>query len=435
MLTPILALAITVILVQVARRVAPAVGLVDSPCARKSHHGDIPLVGGVAIFGALFAFMAFGGMFAEHAAFFAAATLLVTVGVLDDVQGIAPPVRLVVQGTAMLTIAVGGGVYIADLGAIIPALGTLHLGWMAIPFTVFAGVGIINAFNLADGVDGLCGTLTLVALVGLGIAAGLAGNSAELPLILALSGGILGFLIFNVRFPQRRQASVFLGDAGSYLLGLSVLYLLMRLSQGPDRAIQPVTALWFCLLPLLDTIGVMLRRLRRGHSPLHPDREHIHHVFLLANFSVTATWIGLALVAIAGVAIGLLGVVAGIPESVMFVGFLFLSIAYYAMFTRVWKALTFLSRSINRRAMAKMDRRMGIDRRQQYEVYYVDGIPKDRRSGDDRRQSDKDRRNNEDELESTVAGGDQDLEDQPKPADKAARISSDPVTGNSAAYH
>ncbi|NIO40383.1 MAG: undecaprenyl/decaprenyl-phosphate alpha-N-acetylglucosaminyl 1-phosphate transferase, partial [Burkholderiales bacterium] len=97
----------------------------------------------------------------------------------------------------------------------------------------------------------------LVALVGLGIAAGVAGHTSDLALILTLVGGLVGFLIFNVRLPQRRQASVFLGDAGSYLLGLSVMYLAVKMSQGPERAIQPVTALWFCMLPLLDTIGVM----------------------------------------------------------------------------------------------------------------------------------------------------------------------------------
>lgn len=434
MLTPIVALAITVILVQVARRFAPAVGLIDSPTARKSHQGDIPLVGGIAIFGSLIAVMFLGGLFTDHWAFFAAASLLVAVGVFDDVYGVSPPVRMAVQATAILLIATLGNVYLADLGAIIPAVGTLSLGWMAIPFTVFAGVGAINAFNLSDGVDGLCGTLTLVALVGLGVAAGVAGNSSELALILSLVGGLVGFLIFNVRLSQRRHASIFLGDAGSYLLGLSVMYLAVRMSQGPDRAIQPVTALWFCMLPLLDTIGVMLRRLRRGHSPLHPDREHIHHVFLLAKFSVTATWVGLALVATIGTAFGLLGLFAGIPESIMFASFLVLSVAYYGMFTRVWKALTFLSRSINRRAMAKMDRRMGVDRRQRDEVYYVDGIPKERRSGVDRRRTGKDRRNGKDPATATVV----DLEQGRSGSStdkKAARIRTEPATGDSTAYH
>lgn len=435
MLTPMVALAITVILVQVARRVAPAVGLIDSPTARKSHEGDVPLVGGISIFGAMLALSLFGGLFEQHAAFFAAASLIVVVGVLDDVIGISPPVRLAVQAAAMLTIATAGGVYLADLGAIVPATGTLYLGWMAIPFTVFAGVGAINAFNLSDGVDGLCGTLSLVALVGLGIAAALAGSASELPLILALIGGILGFLIFNVRLPKHRRASIFLGDAGSYLLGLSVLYFAIRLSQGPDRAIQPVTALWFCMLPLLDTIGVMLRRLRRGHSPLNPDREHIHHIFLLANFSVTATWIGLALVASAGVGFGLLGILVGIPESIMFAGFLVLSVAYYGMFTRVWKALTFLSRSINRRTMAKMDRRMGIDRRQRDEIYYVDGIPKERRSGKDRRKSGSDRRNGEDPVSATFGDLTREIPDDSASTDKAARMSEGPAAGSKAALN
>ncbi len=250
-------------------------------------------------------------------------------------------------------------------------------------------------------------------------------------MILTLVGGLVGFLIFNVRLPQRRQASVFLGDAGSYLLGLSVMYLAVKMSQGPERAIQPVTALWFCMLPLLDTIGVMLRRLRRGHSPLDPDREHIHHVFLLAKFSVTATWVGLALVATIGSAFGLLGLFAGIPESVMFASFLVLSVAYYGMFTRVWKALTFLSRSINRRAMAKIDRRLGTDRRRRDEIYYVDGIPKERRSGIDRRKNGGDRRSGDGPVTAEIVELEQGRQES-RETDQAARISDAPATTNTA---
>jgi len=434
MLMPIVALAITIFLVQVARRVAPAVGLVDSPTARKSHNGDIPLVGGIAIFGSLIFAMAIGDLFADHWPFLAAAGLLVMVGVWDDVFGVSPPVRFVVQSLAVLLMATAGGVYLADLGEILPAIGVLSLGWMAIPFTVFAGVGGINAFNLSDGVDGLCGTLALVALTGLGIAAGVAGKTSELLLIVTLIGGIAGFLVFNVRLSPRRHASVFLGDAGSYLLGLSVMYIAIRLSQGPERAIQPVTALWFCMLPLLDTIGVLLRRLKRGHSPFNPDREHIHHVFLLAKFSVTATWIGLALVAVLGTVFGLLGVIAGIPESVMFAGFLIVSTAYYGMFTRVWKALTFLSRSINRRALAKLDRRVGTERRLRSEVYYVDGIPKERRSGEERRNNNGDRRNGEEDAGATIIELEQDQLEELE-TDRAACIGLDSATGNRALYN
>jgi UDP-GlcNAc:undecaprenyl-phosphate GlcNAc-1-phosphate transferase len=422
MLTTFLALAVTTILVEVARRLAPAVGLIDSPNERKAHEGDIPLVGGIAIFAGLLLVLAFKGMLAEHWAFFLAAGLLVATGMWDDVFGVSPHPRLLIQCLAVLIIAVPGRGYISDLGTILPAVGTMSLGWMAIPFTVFAGVGMINAFNMSDGVDGLCGTLTLVALTGLGIAAGMAGRESELVLILALAGGVIGFLMFNVRLPQRKQAMVFLGDAGSYLMGLSVIYLAMRLSQGQERAINPVTALWFCMLPLLDTVGMILRRIRRGKSPFSPDREHLHHVFLLANFSVTTTWLGLAAIATSGMIIGLFGLIAGIPESIMFALFLILGVLYYGMLLRTWKVLRFFSRSINRRKIARVDRRVGAERRKQDLGYFIDGVRVERRSGIDRRQANADRRTDEEYAASTFTGLTASNSSSQAP-DRAARIS------------
>jgi len=422
MLISVPALAVTALLVEVARRLAPAVGLIDSPDSRKSHQGDIPLVGGIAIFAALVLVLAFQGTLVEHWIFFVSAALLVVVGVWDDAFGISPVLRLTMQGAAVLFIATAGGTYVADLGNILPVIGTLGLGWIALPFTVFAGVGAINAFNMSDGVDGLCGTLTLVALAGLGIAAGLAGRESELALILTLVGGLVGFLFFNVRLPRRKQAKVFLGDAGSYLLGLAVFYLAIRLSQGPDRAIAPVTALWFCMLPLLDTVGMILRRIRRGISPFRPDREHIHHVFLLARFSVTTTWIGLALVATAGMVFGLVGSVSGVPESLMFAAFLVVGGLYYGMITRIWKALRFLRRSINRRVFEKFDRREWADRRQMNEVGTTQNVSGERRSGADRRQGNGDRRADEEVISATLADLAQN-QGARSPTDQGARVS------------
>ncbi len=264
---------------------------------------------------------------------------------------------------------------------------------MAIPFTVFAGVGIINAFNMSDGVDGLCGSLTLIALIGFGILAAVAGMQSEFALIAILTGSLIGFLFFNMRLPGRKQAAVFLGDAGSYLLGFSVLYAAIVLSQGEERAMTPVTALWFCMLPLFDTGGMILRRLKRGRSPFSPDREHIHHVFLLAKFSVGQTLAGLALIAFLGMLAGVVGNIAGVPESIMLLIFLIGAGLYYWMIMRAWKVMRFLSRSINRRQTVATDRRTGIDRRQKESVCYVNGVPVDRRSGVDRRGTGIDRRN------------------------------------------
>jgi len=406
--------------VEVARRLAPVIGLVDSPSERKSHNGDIPLVGGIAIFLGLAIMMAALDLFEQHWPFFVAAGLLVAIGIWDDVKGISPLLRLAFQACAILIITSSSNTYISDLGNILPAIGTVKLGWMAIPFTVFAGVGIINAFNMSDGVDGLCGTLTLVALTGLGIVAGLAGEQKEFLLTLALSGGLIGFLIFNVRVPGRKQAKAFLGDAGSYLLGLSVLYIAIRLSQGGNRAMPPVAALWFCMLPLIDTIGMILRRIRKGRSPFSPDREHLHHVFLLAKFSVTSTWVGLAAVATVGMVFGLSGALGGMSESLMLAAFLVVAVLYYGMIMRAWKLLRFLSRSINRRTEVKVDRRFESERRLRNEVFYIDGIPVERRSGMERRQVDGDRRI--DELPDNIAVIAQ-KQSADSPGSRAARLS------------
>ena len=402
-LIPLLTLSVTAIFVEVARRLAPAMGLIDSPNERKAHDGDIPLVGGIAIFAGLLLVLAFKGSLADHWAFCLAAGLLVATGIWDDRFGVSPHPRLLMQSLAVLIIAVPGKGYISDLGTILPILGNESLGWLPIPFPVFAGVGLINAYNMSDGVDGLCGTLTLVALTGLGIVAGMAGRESELMLILALAGGVIGFLMFNVRLPQRKQAMVFLGDAGSYLMGLSVIYLVMRLSQGQERAMTPVTGLWFCMLPILDTVGMILRRIRRGQSPFSADREHLHHVFLLANFSVTHTWLALTAVATSGMIIGLFGFIAGISESIMFALFLFLGVVYYAMLMRTWKVLRFLSRSINRRKMARVDRRVNEDRRKKDVGYFVNGVRVERRSGQERRQIDGGRRTDEEYAASTIS--------------------------------
>ena len=422
MLTWLLAMTLTAILVDVARRLAPAIGLVDTPNDRKSHQGEVPLVGGIAIFACLLLGAAFSGLLGEHWAFLVAASLIVAVGVWDDVYGVSPIIRLALQAGAVLFMGFFGHAFLSDLGNFLPGGGAFSLGVMAIPFTVFAGVGIINAFNMADGVDGLCGTLTLVALTGLGIMSALGGQQAELALILVLAGGLCGFLLFNVRVPGRTHAKVFLGDAGSYFLGVCVLYLTIRLSQGPDRAMAPVAALWFCMLPLLDAVGMILRRLKQGRSPFSPDREHIHHIFLLAKFSVTETWIGLAVVALIGMFVGLAGSMTGASELLMLAAFMGAAFLYYWMITRAWKVMRFLSRSINRRLAIMRDRRLGQDRRQRNEVCYIDGIPVQRRSGLDRRHTSDDRRHAEEFPTDNVAVLKQE-QNSDKPGSRAARVS------------
>ena len=165
---------------------------------------------------------------------------------------------------------------------------------------------------------------------------------------------------------------------------LVLFYVVVRLSQGPQAAIAPVTALWICAIPLLDTVAIMLRRMRKGRSPFVADREHLHHVFLLAGFTVRETVAIMAGLASLGAALGVWGDLAGVPDLAMFAGFLLLSALYYRVISRAWTVMRFLNRSISRRRRL-VDRRGGRDRRRRHDPAEVTRLGRDRRSGNDRR--------------------------------------------------
>ena len=364
-------LALTAIFLLFSRRVAPALGLIDTPSAHKTHEGEIPLVGGVAILFTLLVLPVAAESLREHLPFFIGGLILCSLGIFDDLRGIAPSIRLVVQALVIVLVGHFDGAFILDLGHIAPDGNLLTLGWFAIPFSVFAGVGLINAFNMSDGIDGLCGSLTLCALAGLGVV-GITNGNGEITLLIAcLIGGVGAFLFFNLRGSGRPSKRVFLGDAGTYLLGFCLLYIIVKLSQGPERAMTPVTALWFCVVPLLDSVAVMLRRMRNGRSPFAADREHLHHMFALSNFSLLSTLCWLSGAALLAITLSLAGLYAGISERLLMVAFLGVSAGYYVTATRVWKSRRFLGRRINRRIGADRRRRTapfsiakgGIERR------------------------------------------------------------------------
>ncbi len=355
----------------------------DRPSNRKKHTGNVPLVGGVAIFLSTVFVSALVGPPAGWPGLLAGAGLLLFVGVKDDLSRISPKVRLVFQALSLVIVAVWADATIDWIGYMGPGQTPFELGWLALPFTVFAGVGLVNSVNMSDGLDGLCGTLTLVALVALGVVAAVAGRVEELTLILILAGAVAGFLAYNFRFPGRSQGIVFLGDAGSYLLGIGLLYLLARLSAGPEPAMSPVTALWIMLVPLFDTVGMMLRRMKKGRSILAADREHIHHVFLLAKFTVSETVLIMGALGAIAAGIGIAGWYGAVPDVLMLSLFLLLAAGYYRLIMRAWKLMRFLSRSICRR-VGTADRRVR-ERRVRNDATVVQQIGHDRRSGLDRR--------------------------------------------------
>lgn len=360
------ALATTVLLILLLRPVAVATGLVDIPNERKSHRAPTPLVGGVAIFAGLtVAFMVAGHSALpvpgrEMVSFFGAGLLLVLVGVIDDFLELSPAVRFVAQILAALLMVFGAGVVLEDLGHMTWTGALLPLGVLSIPFTVFATVGVINALNMCDGLDGLSGSLALVSLGGLLLATALWGDPGQAAFLPLLGAAIVGFLVFNLRLPGRNQALVFMGDAGSMFLGFALTWYAVDLSQGSDASISPASALWFLMLPIFDSVAMMLRRILRGRSPFAPDREHLHHIFLLAGYTVNQTVAIMASLAAMGVLIGLASIQWQVPELLVSGGFLLLGLGYFWMITHAWKVMRFLHRSICRRR-GVADRRKGHD--------------------------------------------------------------------------
>jgi UDP-GlcNAc:undecaprenyl-phosphate/decaprenyl-phosphate GlcNAc-1-phosphate transferase len=341
------AVAAAVVTAASVRALASAAGrlqLIDRPGGRKNHQGEVPLVGGLAML-AGFLICAFWLMPPELApvAVLTAAVMLALVGAIDDRFSLSARVRFPFQIAAALVMVYGGGVAVHSLGDLL-SFGEIALGPWAVPFTVVGVVGAINAMNMADGMDGLAGGLALVAVIALAGFAWLGGLNAELSLLLILAGALVGFLFYNARTPWRSRAGVFMGDAGSMFLGFLLAWFMVRLTQGDTAPMTPVVALWIFALPLIDTLTVMSRRMLEGRSPFKPDRQHLHHILLLVGFSVPQA--GAIMLTVAGVlaAVGVLGTLFGVPDAVMFLGFLGLLVGYYWTVSHIWQILNTLQR-------------------------------------------------------------------------------------------
>ncbi len=371
----------TAALVLVLRPLAVSVGLVDLPGERKVHHGPVPLIGGLAIFvavSAVYLLPAITGVAipaADAVSFLLAGSLLVGVGLVDDFIELSATFRLVAQALAALLMIFGARVVLRDLGAMTLSGDTLELGLLAVPFTVFATLGVINAMNMSDGLDGLSGTLALTSLSGFLVASWLWGDPGKAALLTAIAGGIVGFLLFNLRLPGRSRAVIFLGDAGSMFLGFSLTWFAISLSQGPEKVVTPAAALWFLMVPVIDAVAMMLRRIVKGRSPFAADREHLHHIFQLAGYSVNQTVAVLAALSLAGVVFGLAATYGNWPDLFVAGVFLAVGLGYFWMIMHTWRVMRFLRRSICRRRSAG-------DRRQ---VAAADYRGPERRSGLDRR--------------------------------------------------
>lgn len=273
----IIAVFVTMVLIPPLMRSAVRLQIIDIPDARKVHTGAIPRIGGVAmVAGAVLPMIMWLTPQNETIAFLLGVGIILFFGVWDDRKNLDYRLKFLGQIIAVLVVAIYGGVMIKY----VPFLGLDPLpDYLAIPLTLFVLLGITNAINLSDGLDGLAGGTTMLSL---GVLAFMAYTVDGLDLVLiavSVMGAILGFLRYNT-YPAR----IFMGDGGSQFLGFSVGVLAIMLTQEVNPVFSSVVPVMILGLPILDTLMVMGQRIYEGRSPFSPDKNHIHHKLLELGF-------------------------------------------------------------------------------------------------------------------------------------------------------
>ncbi len=261
--------------------------LFDKPNARKEHSTPIPTMGGIAIFAgmaaALLLWFPFMNDTVQVSFFFSVVTLLI-LGIFDDIKDISAKYKFAVQAGLACLIALSG-VRITSFEGLF-SINELPLS-AQYTFTILAIVGITNALNLIDGIDGLAAGLGFMSLITLGIFLSISGDSNTAYIAFALAGALLSFLYFNLN-----PARIFMGDTGSLVLGFVTAVLCIHLMQINNSAgnasvssYSPIFVLSIVLIPVFDTLRVFSVRMWNGKSPFSPDKTHIHHLLTNQGFS------------------------------------------------------------------------------------------------------------------------------------------------------
>jgi len=269
--TFILSLIVTIALIPLLISVAIRAGIYDQPDARKVHSKPIPRIGGVAMaLGALVPVLIYSVANTFALAFLAGAVVIVVFGLLDDLFELDFKIKFAAQIAAALIVVLYGGIRITRLGSLLPDDMILMEG-IGIFLAVVVIVGVTNALNLTDGLDGLAGGIALLMLLCIGYLAWMDDALFIVLVSAALAGSIFGFLRYNTH-----PAVLFMGDTGSQLLGFSAVCLSLSLTQK-NTAFSPVLPLLILGWPILDTATVMVKRMVEGRSPFAPDKGHFHH--------------------------------------------------------------------------------------------------------------------------------------------------------------
>jgi UDP-GlcNAc:undecaprenyl-phosphate/decaprenyl-phosphate GlcNAc-1-phosphate transferase len=273
----IVALSVTAALIPLLARWAPAIGLTDAPGPRKVHSVPVPRVGGLAMAaGVLIPTVVSVSLIPEIRGLLLGLLVLLLFGVWDDRVTLGYRTKLAGQIIAVGLCMFVGGLHVGALtfnGYTLPAVAGTMITFLFL-------VGITNAVNLADGLDGLAGGMVLLCLTAIALFATMSGSGPVTAVALIEAGAVLGFLRFNTH-----PARIFMGDSGSQVLGLSVGALGLMATQGDTCVLSAALPLLLLGLPIVDTLSVMWTRIRAGKSPFAADRNHLHHRLLALGFA------------------------------------------------------------------------------------------------------------------------------------------------------
>lgn len=269
----LVALVVTMVLIPPLMRVADRLSVVDIPDERKVHTGAIPHIGGMAmVVGACIPILLWLPHTSAIIAFLIALLTLLVFGAWDDSKELGYRLKFLGQFLAVAIIVFWGKVSMA----VFPFAGMDPVSlYLSIPVTVIFLVGVTNAVNLSDGLDGLAAGVVLLSLAAIALLAYLADGSVIVLVAFVVAGTIFGFLRYNT-YPAR----IFMGDTGSQFLGFTVGVLSITLTQQNNTALNPLLPLFLVGLPIVDTLFVMTKRISEGRSPFAADKCHMHHRLL-----------------------------------------------------------------------------------------------------------------------------------------------------------
>lgn len=311
----LLAVVCTSISIFFLKPIAHYFGLLDVPGGRKQHAVSTPLIGGIAMFiGFSIAVIALNHSVKQSIAMLSGAAILIILGVFDDSKDIRKRTRLFGQVAATSILVIFGHLSVMRIGDLFftGQITLAHHPVIDYFITLVAVLAFINATNMVDGIDGLAGLLALGQCTFFSIIAVQLGYMETAKFLFILVAILLTYLAFNLSLPWRKQASIFMGDAGSTFIAFIIAWFAVTLSQKTIIAealgagYNIITILWILALPLFDLLAVVYTRLKNKKSPVLPGRDHCHHLLLALNIKKTnVVWLMFLL----SIFFGLLGIV------------------------------------------------------------------------------------------------------------------------------